>query len=221
MDKFTRIDMSIRYGGDVIFLSYTTGSRNHILAHRHDRYCVGMNSTADRGVRYFAMVRCAMTSLLDGWPEVALCHVRAIRWGSWWCRDAETFGTARAVRRFTVRWGLLSGFSLGLDKWLPAVWMIVNEERGTVAGSLANESLWHVRIGLGPMHNGASQTGGEAMKLIGRGRMGQVQVKGPTGAYDGGGWLLERGTEGKAVHSRRSQVKRGMCRVWSGKCVLQ
>jgi transposase-like protein len=91
-------------------------------------------STLVEAVRYFAS------------PDVCLSFMVSIRWpdGSVTCpvcgADGPRFiasrriwqcGKAHAKRQFSIKTGTIFEDSpLGMDKWLPAVWMIVNDKNG-------------------------------------------------------------------------------------------
>lgn len=167
--------------------------------------------TLIEAVRYFADVdTCVSYLAARRWPNGVTCptcgnaHVRFDRKRRVW-----TCNTRHPKRQFSVKVGTIFEDSpLGLDKWLPAVWMISGAKNGISSHELARalgvtqKSAWFMlhRIRLAMQHtNGGGKLGGtvevdetyiggkarnmhwkkrEALKLHGRSTQGKVAVVG-------------------------------------------
>lgn len=121
-------------------------------------------------------------------------------------------------KQFTVKTGtIFEDSALGLDKWLPAVWMICNAKNGVSSCELARslgvtqKSAWFMghRIRLA-MREGSFEIKGEAeadSTFIG-GLAGKMNAKARAGARRGANGVISNKTE---VHGvlQRSDVKNG------------
>ena len=82
-------------------------------------------------VRFFTDIdRCTQFMAMVRWPEGVICpHCTATRNSFnkarryWQCKDCR--------KQFTIKTGsVMEDSPIGLDKWLPAIWMIVNAKNG-------------------------------------------------------------------------------------------
>src|ERR687897_899914 len=101
---------------------------------------MGMPKTLLEAVKYFASAdNCREYLAARRWPHGVTCPTcgsKAVYFDSsrngWECR------TRHANRKFTLKTGTIFEDSpLGLDKWLPAVWMIANMRNGVSSHELA------------------------------------------------------------------------------------
>src|SRR2546427_11719705 len=95
------------------------------------------NSLAE-AIRYFADPDTSLTFLASlRWPKGATCPACEARNPGflktrriWKCRDCG--------RQFSVKLGtIFEGSPIGLDKWLPALWMLANSKNGISSYELA------------------------------------------------------------------------------------
>lgn len=128
--------------------------------------------TLTGAIRYFGDAeKCHEFMVAMRWPKAVRCpHCNSNNVGSlvmprriWNCKNCR--------KQFTVKVGTIFEDSpLGLDKWLPATWLIVNAKNGTSSCELARsfgvtqKTAWFMlhRIRL------AMQEGGSVVKLRGR-----------------------------------------------------
>jgi Transposase zinc-ribbon domain len=154
---------------------HSTGSKTDpvrkspTLAHEHG---TGVPETLVDAVRYFTDPDVCLNFLAEvRWPEGVTCPVcggQAVTFlknqRRWKCREVHE------RRQFSVKAGTIFEDSpIGLDKWLPAVWMIVNDKNGIssyeVARSLGitQKSAWFMthRIRLAMKRGGFDKMRGE------------------------------------------------------------
>lgn len=96
--------------------------------------------TLTAAIRYFAnFENCKEFMVARRWPDGVTCPQcgsKAVYWDSsrkgWECK------TRHEKRKFTLKTGtIFEDSALGLDKWLPAVWMIANMKNGVSSHELA------------------------------------------------------------------------------------
>src|SRR5712691_6317380 len=183
-------------------------------------------STLHEAIRYFADPETSLTFLaLLRWPKGVTCPAcEATNPGFlktrriWKCRDCG--------RQFSVKLGTIFEDSpIGLDKWLPALWMLANSKNGISSYELARAlgvtqktgwfMLHRIRLAMqtrtwakmrGAVEADETFIGGAA-KFMHRSKRNRV-IRG-TGGMDKTPvlGLLERGKDGKASRVRAVVVK--------------
>lgn len=130
--------------------------------------------TLTAAIRYFAdFDNCKTFMVARRWPDGVTCPVcgsasvyfDASRKG-WECK------TRHPKRKFTLKTGtIFEDSALGLDKWLPAVWMIANMKNGVSSHELARslgvtqKTAWfmlqRIRLAMQNPNDGGGKLGGE------------------------------------------------------------
>jgi transposase-like protein len=190
-------------------------------------------------VKHFAdFENCKAFMVARRWPKGVTCPTcgsTAVYWDSsrkgWECK------TRHPMRKFTLKTGTIFEDSpLGLDKWLPAVWMIANMKNGISSWELhraigvTQKTAWfmlqRIRLALQDENSGGGKLGGEVevdetfiggkarnMHKSKRERMGITQGRSMAGKIAVMG-LLERHPE-KGKSRIRTTVLDGRRRVTS------
>src|SRR6266567_6477843 len=184
---------------------------------------LNLPNTLHDAIRYFADPDVALTFLVSlRWPHGVFCpacnaknpgflKTRRI----WKCRDCG--------RQFSVKLGTIFEDSpIGLDKWLPALWMLANSKNGISSYELARAlgvtqktgwfMLHRIRLAIqdgsiekfsGRVEADETYIGAKARNLHKSKKTGKTGMVGKTAVLG----LLERGTEG-ASRVRCKVVKR-------------
>jgi len=169
---------------------------------------MGMPKTLLDAVKFFANpVNCREYMVSRRWPNGVACPQcgsDAVYFDS--SRNGWECKTRHSKRKFTLKTGTIFEDSpLGLDKWLPTVWMIANAKNGVSSHEIARaigvtqKTAWfmlqRIRLAMQDEHGGGGKLGGE------------VEVD-------------ETFIGGKARNMPRGQRERAMATGWKGKTVV-